>query len=362
MCGVYPASDVKTAGDEISSTYEGRHITLRDDELLHKYTGATDDGFVDKGDAVIICKAGNGVYGKAVGVALNGGAASADLIAVDTEGIWALLVYADNDAGGSEVVPGDELFIDCVTAQEGAAGVGIGCISKRRNVVTQIPFGYALGNIDSEGEGVIAVKVHFDPTLLSEQDLYAIFESGHGADNARLIKVTDNDINAGGMSRGLAIEYSSTAVKTGTSQINGISIDMDIADDVIDWRFLTMYCPAVADKNIEWFCGLEMYFEDLGNDVAEFVCIDIGRNCPHAPAGRDSIMRVREHDTVQADSSFLLLEGGANALGYLVNFTEAAGVADAAVILDADVGAETCSHRIRVRIPGADKYIYLYPV
>ena len=158
MCGVYPAMDAATAGDEISSTYEGRHLTFLESELFHPYHA---DGYVDKGDPVVAQTS----TGRIVGVALKSAAAATDYIAIDTEGIWALMVYADTDTcwdqeGTGAVVPGDALFINHVTAGAITAGVGACGISKRRDKATQIPFGFALGSIDALGEGVIAVKVH----------------------------------------------------------------------------------------------------------------------------------------------------------------------------------------------------------
>lgn len=159
MCGVYPAKDAKTTGDQISSTYEGRHLTFLESELFHPYHA---DGYVDKGDPVVAQTS----TGYIVGVAFDSASAATDLIAIDTEGIWALTVYADTDdvwdkvAGEGAIVPGDQLFIDRVTAGAITAGVGACGISKRRNHATQVPFGFALGSIDNEGEGVIAVKVH----------------------------------------------------------------------------------------------------------------------------------------------------------------------------------------------------------
>lgn len=174
MCGVYPDVGVATAGDEISSTYEGRHITMREDELIHPML-AVPTGFVVKGDPVIICLAATpATYGKAVGVAFNTATATSDMIAVDTEGIWALDVWSYTDgAVGSAVNPGDELFIhDDSLSQVAALGLGDAVISKIRNVATQIPFGYALGYIAGGTHGVIAVKVHFDPSLDTEEVKY----------------------------------------------------------------------------------------------------------------------------------------------------------------------------------------------
>jgi hypothetical protein len=159
MCGVYPDADVKTAGDEISSTNEGRYLTFLESELYHPYHA---DGYVDKGDPVVAQTS----TGKIVGVAMVSASAATDKITIDTEGIWALKVYADTDevwdklAGEGAIVAGDQLFIDHVSAGAITAGVGACGISKRRDASKNIPFGYALGAIDNEGEGVIAVKVH----------------------------------------------------------------------------------------------------------------------------------------------------------------------------------------------------------
>lgn len=160
MCGVYPAKNALAAGDEISSTYEGRHLTFLESELNHPYHAA--DDLVDKGDPVVVQTS----TGFIVGVALKSAEADTDLIAIDTEGIWNLMVYADKDefwdkvVAEGAVVPGDPLFIDSVSVGLTGAGIGACCISKRRDYATQIPFGMALGSLDDGDEGRIAVKVH----------------------------------------------------------------------------------------------------------------------------------------------------------------------------------------------------------
>lgn len=161
--GVYGVPDVKDAGDEVSSTYEGRHITMLEGELIHENHI---DGMVDKGDPIVVCLYNTyGTPGKAVGVAFKSAAAITDRIAVDTEGIWALTVYGENDLGNSRVTAGDPLYIDFATNQAIVAGVGYGGISKISNPVTNTLFGYALGDVASGGSGVIAVKIHWDPSV-----------------------------------------------------------------------------------------------------------------------------------------------------------------------------------------------------
>lgn len=143
--GVYTAG---TAGDEVSSTYEGRHLTFSESQITHPYHA---DGFVDKGDPVVV---GENI----VGVAFLDAAADTDLIPIDTEGIWQLSVIATNEDGNIAVAVGDELFINTSTC----------LISKNPNKNTQQRFGYALYPISSGVTDVVAVKVHFDPDDATE--------------------------------------------------------------------------------------------------------------------------------------------------------------------------------------------------
>lgn len=141
--GVYKAVDGYSAGDEVSSTYEGRHITVLESEITHPSHA---DALVNKGDPVVV---GNQI----VGVAFESAAAATDLIAIDAEGIWGLSVVGSDDSGNSAVAGGDLLYINTTTCM----------ISKITDITTQIPFGFAMGVVGAGVTGVIAVKVHFDP-------------------------------------------------------------------------------------------------------------------------------------------------------------------------------------------------------
>ena len=132
-----------TAGNEISSTYEGRHITLPESYLTHP---SHTDNLVDGKDPIL---AGENI----VGVAFSSASGVNDLIGIDTEGIWALLVSADDDWGTSAVAVGDEIFINKTTC----------LLSKIRNFNTHQHFGYALATIPAGDDEVIAVKIHWDP-------------------------------------------------------------------------------------------------------------------------------------------------------------------------------------------------------
>lgn len=156
--GVYPIADVLDEGDQISSTYEGRHLTLDADEVI----SAAGSGQCTKGLPVIF-----GLTGlRGVGIAFN--TALTGLVAIDTEGIWSVDVWGRNDGGDVAVAGGDELYIDITP--------GSCVVSKIRDNSTNIPFGYALGVIATPGEVErIAVKVHWDPichTLLDNEKLY----------------------------------------------------------------------------------------------------------------------------------------------------------------------------------------------
>lgn len=148
--GVYPVADAEDPGDEISSTYGGRHVTVLESDLIHP---AHSGGIVNKGDPVVFGTTGL----EAVGVAFGGedDTVAGDLIAVDTEGIWNLDVVADDDDGGSAVAGGDVIYINKTD----------GVLSKISAPATQIKFGYALGIITSGNTEAIAVKVHWDPLV-----------------------------------------------------------------------------------------------------------------------------------------------------------------------------------------------------
>ena len=150
MPALYSATG-HSAGEQCSSTYEGRHLTLEESYLVHP-THA--DGFVDGGDPVVV--------GRIVGVAFVDAAADTDFIAIDTEGIWFLNAVANDDSGGSAINEGDEIFINRTT----------GVLSKITNIATQQPFGYALGDIASGTTDLVAIKVHHDPTVDAQKALF----------------------------------------------------------------------------------------------------------------------------------------------------------------------------------------------
>lgn len=197
-----------SAGEECSSTYEGRHISIEESLITHP-THA--DGFVDGGDPVVV----GGADGHIVGVAFNSAAAATELMAIDTEGIWYLNVVATDDAGNSAVDEGDILYINTTTA----------VVSKISNWATQIPFGYALGEVGAGLTAVCAVKVHWMASNFNDPFNFKTVTDGAYSWSVK-------SYLAGGASEGMNgyVEGHLTAATTGGLYGFGSWINVDDAD------------------------------------------------------------------------------------------------------------------------------------
>lgn len=124
----------KSAGDQISSSYEGRYLTFLESEFTHPDHIVGEDNLVQKGDPVVLNE-------KAlVGIALKTAKAATDLITIDTEGIFVLEVVCTG-----ALVVGDAIYMTVATAV-------------LTNTVGQW-FGWAL-SAHAEGTGLVSVKVH----------------------------------------------------------------------------------------------------------------------------------------------------------------------------------------------------------
>ena len=208
------------AGEECSSTYEGRHITIEEGLLIHPANAP--DGFVNKGDPVIA-----GLDGEAniVGVAFTSAAAASDLIAIDTEGIWFLNVLgciSDGTANGAAYAMslGDPVYIDKVTA----------ALSGQNDAHLTVPFGYVLGSVNAHltVPTLVAVKVHAAPNFLKsvnagvfgdnlEIDLVAVKAAGQpeAAWMQAYIKPSTKMAAAGDRLQGIKIRLEDTLAATG---------------------------------------------------------------------------------------------------------------------------------------------------
>ncbi len=129
------------AGEEVSSTFEGRHVLVQEELLYHPYHDAGDD-LVRKGDPVLM----DGFGG--VGIALKTATSLTEAVPIDTEGIWRLSVTSYYG-----IYVGEPLVIDLN-----------GIVSDDFGNAWAV-FGYALQEIpepqDDSVTAIIAVKVHW---------------------------------------------------------------------------------------------------------------------------------------------------------------------------------------------------------
>lgn len=132
----------KSAGDRLYGPYVSRYLTFAESVFTHP---AHDDGFVDKGDPVVIgTETGDGL----AGIAEESAASASQEITIDTEGIFVLTVIAKKEAGqDSAIAIGDRLYIHKSNCQ----------ISKNSGYRQ---FGYALSTLTAGETGLVSVRVH----------------------------------------------------------------------------------------------------------------------------------------------------------------------------------------------------------
>lgn len=121
------------AGEECSSTGEGRYVNIIEEVLLHPWHD-DDDDLVRKGDPCCTFEL--------VGVAMMSANNTDDAIVIDTEGIWWLNVTSVMN----EIYVGQRLYItdDGIITDD----------------IMDMPFGWALAPVGYEETELIAVKVH----------------------------------------------------------------------------------------------------------------------------------------------------------------------------------------------------------
>ena len=317
---------------QISSTYEGRHLTL-EANLINALAGG---GTVTPKDPVTF---GNVADGYGVGVALNGGSGT-DLIAIDTEGIFALDVAATNDEGGSAVRIGDIIYINRTTC----------VLSKISSDTTNIVFGYALDAIPSGTHG-IAVKVHWDPHRTDE---YRDYLAGGAAENAVLCDVDDASTLDTGYQQGYQMTFHVTGAMTGDAERHNYAADMFFTDDA-DTPYAysyTSYFEVAGDPTLGQIASFSSYIGDMGNSCGNITAIDLGlAQGTNSPAGRHCFMRMRNHSAGAVPDAHFMVEGSPSA-DHFVNFV----TANTLPIVGAAVGG-TQLRKIAVIIDGVVGYI-----
>lgn len=163
----------KSAGDEISSTSEGRYLSLEESLLTHPYHA---DTFVDKGDPVL-------VGDEIVGVAMNSAVAATDYITIDTEGIFALNVFgciSDGTVNGAAhtLTAGDPVYIKRVP------GTDTTILSGQADPQNYRRFGYLLGDVTADLESgtpdLVAVKIHGMTSQFTNSKDYGVYAGVFG--------------------------------------------------------------------------------------------------------------------------------------------------------------------------------------
>lgn len=196
--GLYPYGEVgSNENDEVSSTYEGRHLTVLASQITSHMAG---HALQQKGHPLVVGE-------HIVGVAFNTEVLGTDLISFDSEGIWLLSVVGTDEDGNNAVVAGDELYIHKTN----------GIISKNRNTVTHTVFGYALGGVTAGNTAIISVKVHWgqddEEELVGQQGAPFV-----GADASQRFREYHYEAQGGGYPHGLHIELNVSTVACVSAQ------------------------------------------------------------------------------------------------------------------------------------------------
>ena len=246
----------KTAGDEISSTYEGRQITIEESLLTHPYHA---DDLVDKGDPVLL---GDEI----VGVALKSAVLNTDYIAIDTEGIFFLDVFgciSDGTVNGAAHVlaAGDPVYIKRVP------GADTVILSGQADPQNYRRFGYLLGDVTADLEAgtpdLVAVKVHSMTSQLTNSydygvymgvmgdnltiDLIAQKASGQSEASGFGLFVRPADIMAadGDRIHGIKVRLEDTLAAVG-GDLQGIRTQVHCNNDAGDWQRIYGQYIAIA--------------------------------------------------------------------------------------------------------------------
>ncbi len=125
----------RAAGQQCSSTSEGRYVNIIEDNLTHPLHSDPND-LVQKGDPCCVYEL--------VGIAMNTALSTSDVVVLDTEGVWWLDVTCS--FFGADISVGQRVYIDTA-----------GIVS---DDITGMPFGWALGPVTDGQTELIAVKVH----------------------------------------------------------------------------------------------------------------------------------------------------------------------------------------------------------
>jgi hypothetical protein len=196
------------AGQQCTSTGEGRIIGLEENLLVHPYHA---DGLVDHGDPVL------SLNGDIVGVAMFSAVAATDVISIDTEGIWYLSVLGvisdqTSDGIAHALAAGDRVYFRRVP------GTNTWALSGETDAANFAPFGYVLGDVSASvtTATVVAVKVHWTPNMLDKIWM----------GSSSTLPATLDPTNTNRQSNWIKTQFCPSRLMVATEQIQGMQISV----------------------------------------------------------------------------------------------------------------------------------------
>jgi hypothetical protein len=331
----------KTAGDECSSTNEGRYISIEESMLIHPYHAA--DGFVDKGDPVLVSD--GAVSSGIAGVAMNSAAAATDIITIDTEGIWFLNVLGCVSDGTTDGIAlalgaGDPVSIKVTP------GTSTAILSGQSDYSAFRPFGYLLGTVSAHvtTPTLAAVKVHNSPIPVN---YHLHFGSGYtsGATTGNMLLEGDSALRKNRM---LEACLAPATVLLAGEQIHGLNVR--IVDNLvatggeITGAEFKVVRDEATDATVSSMTALKLDADNKSGGIAPFARgLDIMmEGVPGATPARRSAIHVNSSGTAGTLEALLELDA----------FTVCGGVASDTL--------NTPSGTIAVNVAGVIHYLQLY--
>jgi hypothetical protein len=164
--------------------------------------------------------------------------------------------------------------------------------------------------------------------------------------------ITDTGTPSSGINRGVYLNYTQNGVKTGSAEVDVLSIDLALLKAVTYAYAISLYYSQSGNPVLGFVAPMSIYMDDLGTNCAALVGIDVGIAQNNAPADRFCFMRLRKHGSLTVTDGIRI--EGSNPLTNLMSFE-----IDHTPIVDAGVGGNQ-DKKIRVRIVNASYYIPLH--
>lgn len=149
-------------------------------------------------------------------------------------------------------------------------------------------------------------------TLNAKMNEAVAFSLTTGNESGYQLTITDATIASADMHRGLVVTYTASGAKTGTSDIEGISVDMFLNGNTITAYPMAVYIADTGNNNHDVTAGYTVYIENLGSgSLGNIVGLDIGLNATNLATGRHTGIRIRSHSgvpksAIDVESAFLV--------------------------------------------------------